>query len=577
MFHDMRSAIIYAGQRYGFSDPVLFSVVSDVKRSLEGAIGNFIDDGWPPGQRLPAEGFVTRFDAITPWLIREAFENRGPRPGWRGADMQLDVSKVAGWANSLQLDPDALLDKLDMMDWKDAVQAASKWYVRVTRGMVPRVPLSETAVLTRFPDGSSIERLTRAMDFDGEGLSMDHCLRQILHYYDDVLHGVCVLMSYRDPDGVPQVTWELNIDHGLPRMVQLQGPRNGPIGDADARDRVAWFLGSYLDMTANDNLTGMWAERIGLEERQAPRSWSRGSRLPSSSGAIPLSGGWELTERPPDSDRHSVPTYDYDDHDDELAWETEALLDDLSYLEGRLNKWAAAAKSAAETGDKEYLELSLERAKEYTNDWLLLCASPSLIEAVWEAPSVTEPDIEAWEVLDNAQSIWLVRLSWERDRGLLSWGAELIDSSGAGSFRSQHMNSPREALESAGLDLSIDDLIEDGEPPKEEGWYEDPSDDIFELRPVKDQAPSRQTALVPTSLSPKAPELRELPQDRERMMEDLTRMIDDIDVGSQRGEDAPFDPEEAISRGGHGSDPKRTPQECVSAHAVYVSNFPLTG
>lgn len=72
-------------------------------------------------------------------------------------------------------------------------------------------------------------------------------------YWQRLRDGRGLYVSYRDPDGVPQVTIEL-----MPRRIegvlsllprQVQGPYDGPVTDPDARIRVFWLL--YLVGVSN--------------------------------------------------------------------------------------------------------------------------------------------------------------------------------------------------------------------------------------------------------------------------------------------------------------------------------------
>ena len=572
MYNDLRSAILYAGDRYGLSRSELLSLAKDVHGVLVGPLGNFLDEWWPRNEALPDPGFVTRFDTIVPWLVREASYGRGPRAGFAGADMQLDVSKVAGWVNSLDASREALLDAMDQETWLQALALGRRWYCDFTDGLIPGVPVSMAAILARWPDGGTIQRLTRAIDFDSEGLSMNHCLRQILHYYDDVMNGHCVLMSYRDPEGVPRVTWELNIDRGPPRIVQLQGPANGPIHDPDARDRLAWFLSSHLGLSANDNLSGMWAERIGLERRRPARAWS--SRYSSSSmpvSTIPYPSSWRVEEVWSDLEESGAE-----------GWETNLLSDELIDVEDSLEDAVVDLDISVERGASfEKINELLKLAVVDTARWIDVCEELGLIGGSWEAPEVIEPAWEAWEILDNLNNVWSLEMIWEPDRALLSWSAQVVSSPGdTSSFRAQHMGSPREALEAAGLEIPVEDLI-DGRR-----WALDRDDpvsvdrrDIFEIEPMKEPTHDpEQTALIPIGIPASGPAMVELPGDRDRMMEDLIRILDDEARVLHGGDDGgDFDPNAALARGGRGAVAVRTAEECVLPHEAFARSFPLQG
>ena len=571
---DMRDTILYAQRRYGLSDSELYSALRDVKAALQGPLGNFLDAWWPQGSPLPDAGFSSRFDRILPWLIREWSYGRGPRPGWKGADMQLDASKVAGWANSLKTTDEALLDAMDQGKWRQAVDIGARWYVDVTQGMVPGVPLQPAATLVRWDDGASIVRLTQARDFDGEGLSMNHCLRQILHYYDDVLNGVCVILSYRDPDGVPRVTWELNIERGRPRIVQLQGPRNGPIHDPDARDRVAWMISSHLNMTEDDGVSGMWAERIGLEERRAPRGGGWG--LDTGYRLVPVPSGNGSSGRRPSAADSAWGDIEDDD------WEGDFVQDEIDRIMWELEDAAKQLEDAA--GDRVYIAEILKSCAPDVQDLLETLVHGALISAWWEAPSIAGDAVEAWEILDDVDNVWLLTMEWEEGRSLLSWGAKAVSVEGS-TFESQHMSSPLEALDAAGLDLGIDlhasgsRRTGSGSTSVDEGWHEwddtDPQG-LYDIAPVTVPSTPEAPRTIVIDHPSSASAGREAPGDRDRMMEDLTRMLDDRE-DRPVGEDDPFDPSATIERGRRGSHVVRTPEECILPHPVFASRFPLSG
>jgi hypothetical protein len=558
-FSDLRSAIL-ASMRYSLDPKAWNDAVKYLRRVLVGPFGYRVDGFWPRGELLPPSGASTRFDFIVPWLIREIAAGSGPMPGIPSMDTQLDLCKVRDWAEATGMS----LDMLDQFNWRvdrgkrrSALHEAYAWWAKETAGLFPGAAIGAAADLVQWPDGARIVRLTRPRHFDEEGLAMGHCLRRNLHYYDDVMDGTCVIQSYRDPNGVPRVTWEINIEHQRPGMVQLQGPGNGPIHDPYAADRLAWFLAAHLGMTADDGLTGLWAERIGIERPAAQRSWSFKSEPPIRT-VIDLEQPRHVERIV--QDRAQDTPRDEPDRDDPwisaLGPERSSSLDlDLESLSRDLQM------EGGDEIDERGLEDTLREAIDTTEFYLNALQDENLLDVWWESvgePAIGDDEIEAcWELLGRDGTIWIFFLQWSPEEHLLSWGARLAELPPGSLLRhsSQHMRSPALALDAAGFDTSH---FERMTAPPDQGIFDDEP-----LAPRQLQLPAL----------PALPAYTQKPKTRTQQIEGASRFFEVKGQGGQKTKDE--SPGNVLHRGGEGAMPLRSPEDCLLPHAQYILRHPI--
>jgi len=128
---------------------------------------------------------------------------------------------------------------------------------RVIRGAALPV-LDSDIVRARFKDGAVIIEITDPkISLKAEGLAMGHCVGQTQHGHPQMLsRGDIRVFSYRDPDGVPQATWE--IDARTLQTMDLQGQGNSVLRDNVARERMIWFT-AKLRLRANELGDTQWS------------------------------------------------------------------------------------------------------------------------------------------------------------------------------------------------------------------------------------------------------------------------------------------------------------------------------
>jgi len=211
-----------------------------LRSALAGPLGPSLDAAWPR-DGMPRQGAHTRFDALVPWLLMQYRAGSGPEPTFARVDMPLPLSEVLDWTQATHPD-------LTQWTWRNAEREADAWHRSLMARQGYRAPVPPDIVLTTWADGATLVRLTTPESFDAEGISMGHCLRRTLHYWDDVTRGEMMIASYRDPQGVPQVTFELDLRSRPPHATQVQGPGNGSIPDPLARARLGWWLVQVLGL-----------------------------------------------------------------------------------------------------------------------------------------------------------------------------------------------------------------------------------------------------------------------------------------------------------------------------------------
>jgi hypothetical protein len=146
----------------------------------------------------------------------------------------------------------------------EAIIAANTWHRQFSAGVDFRSPVEPAVLLASWPDGGHIDRLVTRRHLAAEGTSMGHCVGGQLdqngiapgdgHYWQEVRDDRSVILSYRDPQDVPQATVELTCGRRRDPIFsinQTQGPEDGEITDVPARARMAWFLMRVLNLPAD--------------------------------------------------------------------------------------------------------------------------------------------------------------------------------------------------------------------------------------------------------------------------------------------------------------------------------------
>lgn len=251
---DLRSAILAVTG----PNPASFSkVIGRLRAALENPEGRALVAGWPRGSLLPNPGYSTPFGGLVGWFLRQSreFQRLCSLPSGIDAPHRMNLIRW-WWAARGFPDLDAWSEEAVMiavMDHQEMLDA--RWR--------HRAPVPSATALASWSDGARIDRLDRPRDLDAEGISSEHCLRRSLHYWNEIERGEIVIVSYRDPDGAPQVTTEVDITGPEPVIVQLQGSGNGHVQDPLARERLAWWLVDVLRIEPFA-LEPRWAERVGL-------------------------------------------------------------------------------------------------------------------------------------------------------------------------------------------------------------------------------------------------------------------------------------------------------------------------
>ena len=149
-------------------------------------------------------------------------------------------------------------------------------------------------VLRSFSDGASIVEILTTLGLKHNGQDMRHCVGTEKWGHPEALRsGRVRVFSYLRPDGEPQATWEAANERGLP-TTDLQGPRNGPIPEDEARVRLAWFIydtrSESLASTTKERPTS--AELLSDVFALVPEARNGGRLEPKSLGIF--GHGWPL-------------------------------------------------------------------------------------------------------------------------------------------------------------------------------------------------------------------------------------------------------------------------------------------
>ncbi len=241
--------------------------ISGFTRSLPARI-----DGDHLAWALPPSGMRSPLEPILPWITRESIAEHRAYAVWlafhhaaldRGAtsdpnhpppDPELSTERtLAGDGNqNLLLDwieterPD-----LGRMTFAQAWAAQAAWHREFAKEANFRSSVSSGVPLVVYPDGARIVRLVTQKQLLDEGGSLGHCVGT--NHWKYVRDGTEVILSYRDPLGVPQVT--VAITPTDPRfdtdatVSEFKGPGNEAVEDAQGAARMLQFLiDQHLDV-----------------------------------------------------------------------------------------------------------------------------------------------------------------------------------------------------------------------------------------------------------------------------------------------------------------------------------------
>lgn len=185
--------------------------------------------------------FRTEFDPMIAFVFHVYGEAPNPFGEMKAADIQLALPSMRDWF--LAMHPD-----LSTMTWLQAVAASSVWHSRFKMvGFGDPVPAA--FVVLRFSDGWTLQRLTEKADLAREGMSMAHCVGGPPRgngvrdgdssYWQDIRDDRSVILSLRDPEGMPKATVEMRQEDG--HVVQVQGPLDRDIDGETKRHLVHAF------------------------------------------------------------------------------------------------------------------------------------------------------------------------------------------------------------------------------------------------------------------------------------------------------------------------------------------------
>lgn len=205
-----------------------------------------------PGRRGPLDPYLT-------WLYTVG---RADRFDWDEARAALPG--FLDWANATR-------PNLSGMSWRDAMDAVDAWHAQFALHRSDEAP-SPGVVVARFSDGARIERLITRDQLSDEGDAMGHCVGS---HYASVAAGDTQVFSYRDPNGMPKATWEIQV-HAEPNdfergaVLDLEGPQNEDVRDRSAEKRVpAWLRVHRIEI-------GEFSQKVAEEEaanRLIPSAW----------------------------------------------------------------------------------------------------------------------------------------------------------------------------------------------------------------------------------------------------------------------------------------------------------------
>ncbi len=182
---------------------------------------------------LPPAGVRTALDPFLPWIVRElvAWAPSGDAEyGEKVTDLRSPdmLGEFLDWATDAHPD-------LNAMTYADAFAAIRAWHAQFAATAAFRSALAGGIPIRVFEDGSRIVRLATKRQCEEEGLSMGHCVGG---HWASVRDGKAVVLSYRDPRGVPCATIELTRDGAIR---EFKGTKNRTV-EAEAAARVLQLL-----------------------------------------------------------------------------------------------------------------------------------------------------------------------------------------------------------------------------------------------------------------------------------------------------------------------------------------------
>lgn len=268
---DLRTRLLWIKERYGLE---AFRRVVRVIRDLED------DKSWGPEDfsdivdvRMPPLGFRSYYEPMVPWLGREAarsfIADRGGGP----------LPSLLDWYESEHPD-------LMSMSWAEATDASDEWHKQFIGQDEYKKPSHKAVTVASWPDGATLQRITTEAQLDSEGTSMGHCVGG---YWSDVRDDRSIILSYRDPDGVPQATLEIKIQAvgpikdsstSVPFIVQAKARDDVPVTDGKVRNRLGYFvlnwqmnpgeLGASIDPSIPDEVVALaGAKTVTVEMEKA--------------------------------------------------------------------------------------------------------------------------------------------------------------------------------------------------------------------------------------------------------------------------------------------------------------------
>jgi len=245
--------------------------------SIAGAYGFSVSDWdsspWNMLRMVPKLDASNDFDAWIPWFGREMdrfFDRRIPARE-HGKDWYHHVD-----VGSLDVDFMALMNRIAsvwprLRDWAvatnknvydysltDAMVASRRWHDKFSLQPSVGCSVPPGRPIAAWQDGARIDRLVTKRDVEFEGASMGHC---VAGYWPSVRDGKSVILSYRNPLGVPLVTCDLRKGaDGTIMVPQIQGPFDSFVQDRLAAARLAWWLTEILG--ASPSVNSQIADRL---------------------------------------------------------------------------------------------------------------------------------------------------------------------------------------------------------------------------------------------------------------------------------------------------------------------------
>jgi hypothetical protein len=177
-----------------------------------------------PMLRVP-RGAHHRLDFLLPWVAQQLLVGGGSASSPVVLCQELLDAGVFDYlederpADLMQLGPEGLMDRADT--WHERFRSSGE-------GTAAEPGLT----VFRWLDGWRVDRLVTKSQLEDEGESMSHCVGG---YWPSVRDGSTIILSARDPEGIPRVTAEITSEG---HVIQVVGVENStPPEDAGARIR----------------------------------------------------------------------------------------------------------------------------------------------------------------------------------------------------------------------------------------------------------------------------------------------------------------------------------------------------